>query len=329
MDNDRFVRALLALIGSALLYLAYRAALPRPIPGIPYHKSAANSLFGDIPKLLRHLTTDKAMTTWFPLQCIELDSPVVQLFIRPFGRPMVILADWRESQDILTHRKEFDRSKFFGEVLGGMVPNAFVHMQTDDTYRHHRRLVANTMSPSFLTQVSAPRIYNTVFDLVELWHLKIDLVGNHPFSASSDIHHMALDAIWAAAFGTSSGTTRSQVSHLSSLAKLEALPPDENVPAEFPKAPAPATFNAVVTMTESIDNVSKSPLPSWHHWLVRWTSSYRTAKKCRDDLFDEHFRNARKDYSDDPSDQNDVSSALENVMQREAIAANKEGRLPE
>ena len=329
MDNDRFIRVLLVLIGSAILYLAYRAALPRPIPGIPYHKSAANSLFGDIPRLLKHYTAEKAITAWFPLQCIELDSPIVQLFIRPFGRPMVFLADWRESQDILTQRKEFDRSRFFGDVLRGLLPNAFITMQTDDIFRHQRRLVAKTMSSSFLSQVSAPRIYNTVLDLVELWHIKIELVGDHPFSGPSDIHHMALDAIWAAAFGTSSGTTRSQVSHLSSLAKLEALPLDENVPAEFPKTPTPATFNAIVTLTESLDSIPNSLLPRWHHWLIRQTSSYRTAKKCKDDLFDEHFRNARKDYSGDPSDQKDVSSALENMIQREAIAASKEGRLPQ
>ena len=329
MDNDRLVQALLTLIGSALLYLAYRAALPRPIPGIAYHKSAANSPFGDIPRLLRYLTTHKTITEWFPLQCVELNSPIVQVFIRPFGRPMVFLADWRESQDILKHRKEFDRSNFFGDVLRGLLPKAFLTMQTDDTYRHQRRLVANTMSPSFLNQVSAPGIYNTVLDLVELWHLKIHLVGNHPFSAPSDVFHMALDAIWAATFGTSSGTTRSQVSLLSSLAKLEALPLDEDVPAEFPKAPTPATFNPIVTMTESLDHITRSPLPSWHHWLVRQTSSYRTAKKCRDDLFDEHFRKARKDHLDDPSDYKYLSSALENVIQQEAIAARKEGRLPQ
>lgn len=215
MDNDRLFLTLLALIGCALVYIAYRAALPRPIPGIAYHKSAANNLLGDIPRLLNYLTTNKAITDWFPLQSVELNSPIVQLFIRPFGRPIVFLADWRESQDILLHRKEFDRSNFFGDVLRGLLPTAFITMHTNDTYWHQRRLVANTMSPSFLNQVSGPRIYNTVLDLVELWHLKLDLVGNHPFSATSDVYHMALDAIWAATFGTTTGTTRSQQDHKS------------------------------------------------------------------------------------------------------------------
>lgn len=241
---------------------------------------------------------------------------------------MVFLADWRETQDILTHRKEFDRSNWIRDIMQGLFPEACMLMQTNDTFRHQRRLVASTMSPSFLNQVSAPRIYDTVLDLVELWHLKIELVGNHPFSASSDIHHMALDAIWAATFGTSSGTTRSQVSLLSSLAKLEALPSDENVPAVFPKAQTPTAFNAIVTMTESLDDLIRSPLPSWHHWFVRQASSYRTAKKYKDDLFDQHFRNARKEYSNNSSDQKGVFSALESVLQQEAIAASKEGRSP-
>ena len=324
-----FVLPVLTLASSALLYFAYRAALPRPIPGIAYHKSAANSLFGDIPSMLRYITSTKEVIAWFSDQCVELNSPIVQLFIRPFGRPMIFIADWRESQDILMRRKEFDRSNFFGEVLLGLLPKAFISMQTNDTFRHQRRLLANTMSPAFLNQVAAPRIHNAAIDLIELWHLKIKLAGNHPFFAPSDIHHMTLDAIWAATFGTSSGTTKSQVALLSSLAKLEALSPDENVPVDFPKGPTPPAFNAIVTMTDSLDNAIGSPLPSWHHWLIRQTSSYRTAKKYKDDLFDEHFRNARKQYSDDPDDQKDVRSAVENVLQREAIAARKEGRAPQ
>ena len=329
MEYETFILATLALVSSTLLYLTYRAALPKPIPGITYHRSAANSLFGDIPSMLKHITSTKEVINWFSDQCVELNSPIVQLFIRPFGRPMVFITDWRESQDILMRRKEFDRSHFFGEVLLGLLPKAFISMQTNDTFRHQRRLLANTMSPAFLHQVAAPRIYNAALELVELWRLKIELAGDHPFSAPSDIHHVTLDAIWAATFGVSSGTTKSQVDLLLSLTKLEVLPRDKNLPVEFPKGPTPPAFNAIATMTDSLDNAIGSPLPSWHHWLIRQTPSYRTAKKYKDDLFDEHFRNARKQYSDDPDDQKDIRSAVENVLQREAIAAKKEGRAPQ
>ena len=328
MEHDRFLLSL-ALAITVLFYLAYRAALPRPIPGIPHHKSAANSLFGDIPGMLRYAASTKELVPWMCNQCVQLNSPIVQLFIRPFGRPMVFITDWRESQDILMRRKEFDRSKLFGDIFRGLIPKSFVIMPTNDTFRHQRRLLANTMSPAFLHQVAAPSIYNAALDLIELWRLKIKLAGSHPFLAISDIHHVTWDAIWATTFGTRSGMTKSQVAFLSSLAKLGALSPDEKVPATFPEGPRPTVFNAILTMIETLDHTVRSPKPSWHHWLIRQTPSYRTAKKCKDDLIDEHFRNARKQYSDDPDDQKDVRSALENVLQREAIAASKEGRAPQ
>ena len=315
MEYDSPLLPILALASSALLYFAYRAALPRPIPGIAHHKSAANSLWGDIPSMVRHWASTQEVQGWFSDQCVELNSPIVQLFIRPFGRPMVFIADWRESQDILVRRTEFDRSKFFGEILLGLLPKAFISMPTNDTFRHQRRLLANTMSPAFLHQVAAPRVHDAALDLMELWHLKLKLAENHPFSAPSDIYHMIFDAIWVVTLGTSSGTTKSQVAHLSSHAKLQELSLDENVPADFPKGPTPPVFDAVVTLTNSVDNTIYSPLPSWHHWLIRQTSSYRTAKKYRDDIFDEHFGHARKQYSGDPEDQNEVRSAVDNVSQ--------------
>lgn len=324
-----FIRPLLALASSALLYLAYRAALPKPIQGIAHHKSAANSLFGDIPSMFRHFASTKEVLTWFTDQCVQLNSPIVQLFVRPFGRPMVFITDWRESQDILMRRKEFDRSKFFGDVLKGLLPRAFINMPTNDTFKHQRRLVANTMSPAFLNQVAAPKIHNAALDLIELWHLKIKLAGNHPFLASLDCHYMVWDAIWATTFGTPSGTTKSQVAFLSSFCKLEALSPDENIPATFTKGPTPPVYNAIVMMIDSLDDIAASPQPSWHHWFIRQTPSYRTAKKLKDEVMDEHFRNARKQYSDDPDDQKDVRCAIENVLQREMIAARKEGRAPQ
>lgn len=42
-----------------VLYLAYRAALPRPIPGIPYSEKAATKLLGDIPELLGYVKRTK------------------------------------------------------------------------------------------------------------------------------------------------------------------------------------------------------------------------------------------------------------------------------
>jgi hypothetical protein len=51
------------LVGGTLvvLFLAYRAALPRPIPGIPCNASAASSLLGDIPEMLSYARKHRVM----------------------------------------------------------------------------------------------------------------------------------------------------------------------------------------------------------------------------------------------------------------------------
>jgi hypothetical protein len=46
-----------------------------------------------------------------------------QMFMRPLGKPWVVLTDFREAQDILTTRRdEFDRSSFTTEVFGPLLP---------------------------------------------------------------------------------------------------------------------------------------------------------------------------------------------------------------
>ena len=49
------------------------------------------------------------------------------MFMRPFGKPWVIVADFREAQDIQVNRQdEFDRSTYIGEVFGPLLPGNHV-----------------------------------------------------------------------------------------------------------------------------------------------------------------------------------------------------------
>lgn len=94
-------------------YAAYRAALPKPIPGIPYHEKSAKSVLGDAPPMVRHQQEFGTVFDWMTSQGGELNSPIFQLFLKPFSRPAVFLTDPREAQDVLLRRaKEFDRSQF-------------------------------------------------------------------------------------------------------------------------------------------------------------------------------------------------------------------------
>ena len=40
-------------------YFAYRADLPKPIPGIPYNKDASKRIMGDLPDFLEFAKTDQ------------------------------------------------------------------------------------------------------------------------------------------------------------------------------------------------------------------------------------------------------------------------------
>lgn len=145
------VVAAILVIGYAL----YRAALPKPIPGIPYHKASANSILGDLPRLLAHQREHHTIMDWMAQQGSELKAPIYQLFLAPFGKPRVFVTDHRENIDILTRRtKEFDRSKFFQDLFVGTLPHNHVVQRTNDKFRASRRLIADTMSTTFLNTVS-------------------------------------------------------------------------------------------------------------------------------------------------------------------------------
>lgn len=145
------------------LYALYRASLPKPIPGIPYHKGSANNILGDIPLLVRFRKGTgpgpNSVVDWFALQAKQFDTPVFQLFLTPFafGKPTVCITDPREAQDILVRRsKEFDRSDFFKSAFGGPLANHHIVQDTNDKFRAGRRLVADTMTTPFLNAVGQP-----------------------------------------------------------------------------------------------------------------------------------------------------------------------------
>lgn len=71
----------------AVLLLLYRAALPKPLKGIPYNHHAAKRILGDIPDALAWHKSRSELFTFISAQVVKLDSPIIQLFMRPFGRP--------------------------------------------------------------------------------------------------------------------------------------------------------------------------------------------------------------------------------------------------
>lgn len=138
-----------------LLTLLYRAALPKPIPGIPYNHASARSILGDIPSMMKWKKDTRETFTWMTEQCKILNAPMVQVFVKPFSLPWVIVTDARECEDVLTRRsKEFDRARFTTDVVQPILREHHFPFPSGPKQRAHRSLLSDLMTPAFLNEVS-------------------------------------------------------------------------------------------------------------------------------------------------------------------------------
>lgn len=87
---------LVPIVGILACTFLWYTAKPKPIPGIPYNPASADRLLGDIPDSLAHLAETSELWSFFEQRCRELGSPIIQVFMRPFSKPWVILVDCRE-----------------------------------------------------------------------------------------------------------------------------------------------------------------------------------------------------------------------------------------
>ena len=106
--------------------------------------------------MVTHQSETGQIFPWMVSQSVALNSPIVQLFLRPFQKPWVIITDFRESQDILLRRtREFDRSDFLGDVFVGLVPEFHISKKsTDEKFKSNRNLIKDLMTPAFLHEES-------------------------------------------------------------------------------------------------------------------------------------------------------------------------------
>ena len=160
----------LVVLGARLLLgLVRQLLLPKPIPGIPYIEASAQSIMGDIPAMTEHIkATDGTFVTYLRSVMERLNSPVVQVFMFPLGKPMVLLGDFAEAHDMLLRREnEFERSATLGDLLLGILPRHHVHLPTGPQWKSQRLLIRDLMTPSFLHNVAGPVLYRSTAELVE------------------------------------------------------------------------------------------------------------------------------------------------------------------
>lgn len=143
---------------AVLLYGLYQWLLPKPYPDIPYNKSSAKRLFGDIPSLVREVAKTGDFADFIQKESKKHNSPITQLFLTPFGKPTLVVCDFREAQDVLLHRtKEFDRSNFVREIFWGTGSDHHIGKKTGPEWKGRRKLLREhhsspTVPPIFVLQ---------------------------------------------------------------------------------------------------------------------------------------------------------------------------------
>ncbi|KAK2040041.1 cytochrome P450 [Colletotrichum somersetense] len=330
--------ALLVAVAGLLLYGFYRWALPRPIPGIPHNAAAANNILGDIPSLLQGIGRTGEFNLWLLEQASRLGSPLFQVLIRPLGKPIVIMADFREAQDMLLRRRDFDRSSLVADMLEGAGRKHHINMKTGPEWRQHRRLLQDLMSPQFLNEVAAPTVYAGVMRLIGLWRDKARVADGRPFSAETDIYYAALDAVTAFVFG--GGFPSSAIRPTVEL--VEALADDDvarlraradggggSGPVDFPEGRCDEKLQATLDVATSIEKLQGSPIPRLKWWFLEKLPAMRRTFRIKETYVREEIAKALRRLQEVGNEESKALSAVELVVLRERKLAENEGRQPD
>lgn len=315
----------LAFVAVAL-YLLYRWLLPKPLPGIAYNLEATTSLWGDEPALARYLSANGEFSSWLGEQCLKLGSPVVQVFVQPFRKPWILVADFHEAQDILMRRTDFEKPQFLIDGLAALGDFHARYKTDDDRFRARRQLRQDLMAPKFLNSYVGPYAYQKGLELVRLFGAKADLANGRPFRVREDYARAVLDLMLYHAFGPENYDESAMAPQLELLQKTtpESIPEgaiDEPVP--FPEAPRSFFLELLHETAEIMERTTISPTPQLSFW---WWSKQGWFKKMvgeRHRVMAEILHKAARRVQ-----AGKVESALEHMMMREQLAAAKQGRAP-
>ncbi|KAF9870960.1 cytochrome p450 [Colletotrichum karsti] len=260
-----------------------------------------------------------------------MNSPIVQIFLRPFSRPFIFIDDPRETEDILLRRtREFDRAPSTIAFFKPLVPEASMVKLTTPAFREQRRLWQDVMSPQFLRKVVAPNVHRCASELVELWSRKCQLATERPFEALDDLELAAFDSIWIAMLGTRLTGLRDEMNALIDESVNAVTDKDQSV--HFSKAPRSIMFHAIAYVNGTIERIMRSPFPAKHHWWIRQSKRYRYYSNFKDKEIDGLITNARLRFEKLTTEGDIIikdegdTCAMDLVLRREAIAFAKTGQ---
>ncbi|KAI1080919.1 cytochrome P450 [Whalleya microplaca] len=312
---------------SILLVVLWHKLYPKPYPGIPYVESSARRISGDVPELMSVIrATDEITNAMFTVTTQKLGIPIAQILFPRFRKPLIILDDPLEVEDIVVRRyNEFDKAHTNVGIFVPMFPRATLSQYTTPELKAQKRLWADVMHVDFLRKAAAPNIRKATIELLELWRLKTSAIyKDQPFNVYEDFKNVTLDAIWVALVGEEPGLTRFE------LKKLQAQVTNDKVQEPAPQG---AFVKAEVAyISEAIARNAKTPMPTWAQKLETYTPRHR---KFRSTVISEITRTMKKAVdryerlemgtleADDSA-----TCMMDLVLRRQILEAKKAGKAP-
>ncbi|KAK7927364.1 cytochrome p450 [Apiospora marii] len=286
---------LVALV--AIIIIGWCKLYPTPYPGIPYNKKSVTRILGDIPDLMSVVQKNNEFSdSVFTTTTQKLGTPIAQLLLPGFQKPIIVLEDPREIEDIVFRRnKEFDKAPMALDMIAPMFPRASLSQYTTPELREQKRLWVDVMGADFLQKAAAPNIHKVTLELLDLWRLKTTTTcKSQPFDVHDDLQNATLDAIWVAVIGEEAGTTRHEIRklrrQLSGSRAAEADSKDRDAPA------AGFLKEEIVYIADTIARNSRSPAPQWAQKLETFTPRYRRFRRTVTSKISQAMRKAVDRY---------------------------------
>lgn len=287
---------ILLTITLRLWHLAYHR---RPYPGIPYNPPSTRRLFGDIAELTAEAQAKGDPSKMTFVQFARLRSPVIQLFLAPFWKPMVYVNDTREIEDLLQNRtREFDKSHSTVEPFRPLVPGASICKVKGPVWKAQVRLWTDIISVGYLRDVAAPIMYATALELADLFRAKAEVAGGRPFWVAEDYKIATFDVIWKAMLGSDLQGVNMERNAVLEGARSLPQPASTDEAANLAMAPKSDEWEAAVYFLSLIPSTLMSPIPRLLHFLYSLTPTWRRHWATKTRLMKELIESSRARFAD-------------------------------
>ncbi|PHH62395.1 hypothetical protein CDD81_7191 [Ophiocordyceps australis] len=243
-------------IGIVILKWFIQHLYPKPYPGIPYNKASANRISGDIPDIATSAKKlNQVSESIFDLSTRKLGSPIAQVLFTGFQKPLIVLDDAREVEDLCVRRNaEFDIAPMVMKVGGVMFPNSSITMYNSPELRAFKRRWGSAVGSEFVRDVIA------------------SAQKGRPFEVTRDLENCFLEVIWKSALGEESGIMESEIAKLQ-----QRTNGGEKSPANTPRGVS--IIEEIKYRTDMITKNSLKPNPQWAQRLETYTPRFRKSRQ--------------------------------------------------